>query len=92
MKTTINVEYPTVEHIVVTTKEQAIVMGYKNALVRHEPVNRLQHIDVKHVKRLVQEEFMNASDYEDELEAKCLSQTGLGRAAYQAKFKRAWNE
>jgi len=92
MKTTITVEYPTIEDIVIKTKAEAVSMGYKSEIVRHMPVNRPQHIVVKQVARKVQEEFMNSADYEAELEAQCVAQTGMGRSAYQARFKRAWNE
>lgn len=92
MITHIKVEYPLIEDIIVKTEKQARSMGYKNAIVRHLPVNRAQVIQVKQVKRLVQEEFMNSADYEAELETSCLAKTGMTRAAYQAKNKRAWNE
>jgi hypothetical protein len=89
---TINVEYPTVEDIVIKTKAEAMSMGYKNAIIRHQPVNRPYNIVVKQVKRLVQEEFMSSADYEAELEAQCRATTGMGRSVFQVRFKRAWNE
>lgn len=91
-KTTITVEYPIMEHIVVKTEAEAKAMGYKSAIIRKLPVNRQHHIVVKQVKRLVQEEFMDSEDYDKELDAKCLAETGMTRAAYQARYKRSWNE
>tara|TARA_B100001245_G_C22890259_1_gene428684 strand:- start:2082 stop:2357 length:276 start_codon:yes stop_codon:yes gene_type:complete len=89
---TITVEYPYQQDIVVKTEAEAKAMGYKRAMVRHIPVNREYKIVVKQVSRLVQEEFMDAADYEAEMEEKCLKQTGLSRSAYQARYKRSWNE
>ena len=90
----IPVDYPTTIANVVVSAEDMQAKGYKNSkgLIRYEPVNRPQRITVKQVSRLVQEEFMTSDDYEAELEAKCLEQTGLTRSQYQARYKRAWNE
>lgn len=94
MPTHITVEYPTTEHVVVISAEDMQAKGYKNSkgLIRHYPVNRPQVITVKQVSRLVQEEFMTSDDYEAEMEAMCLAQTGLTRSQYQARYKRAWND
>lgn len=94
MTTQITVEYPTMEHRVKVSAEEMQARGYKNhkGIVQHLPVNRPQVITVKQVKRLVQEEFMTTEDYEAELEAMCLQQTGMTRAAYQSRYKQAWNE
>ena len=95
MVTHIQVQYPTVEEIVLNTEAQMRAKGYKNYKgdqISYQPVNRPQHIQVKQVKRLVQEEFMNSADYEAELETQCVAQTGMTRSQYQARFKRAWNE
>lgn len=90
--THITVEYPTLQHTVVKTLAEAKAMGYKSAIIRKVPVNRPQNIVVKQVKRLVQEEFMDSTDYDKELDAKCVAETGMTRAAYQVRYKRSWNE
>lgn len=95
MKTTIAVEYLKTETQVIKTEAEMKAMGYKHQkgdLVRYMPVNRPQVIDVKQVSRLVQEEFMDGADYEAELEAMCKEQTGLTRSAYQARYRRSWND
>ena len=94
MPTHITVEYPTTEHVVVISAEDMQAKGYKNSkgLIRHYPVNRPQRITVKQVARKVQEEFMTSEDYEAELTAMCVAQTGLTPSQYQTKFRRAWND
>lgn len=94
MKTQITVEYPTMEHIVKVSAEEMQARGYKNSkgVIAHLPVNRTQTVQVKQVARKVQEEFMTSADYEAELEAMCVAQTGMTPSAYQARYKRAWNE
>ena len=91
----ITVDYPTMEHRVMRTVAQLKEAGYKNATkdqVQHLPVNRPQHIQVKQLSRKVQEEFMTGADYEAELVEMCKKQTGMTPSAYQARYKRAWNE
>ena len=92
--THITVEYPTMEHIVKVSAQEMQARGYKNSkgVIQHLPVNRPQQIQVKQVSRLVQEEFMTGADYEAELEAMCVAQTGMTPSAYQARFKGAWND
>ena len=92
--THIPVQYPTTLKIVVVSAEDMQAKGYKNSkgLIRYEPVNRPHRVTVKNTARMVQEEFMNTADYEAELEAMCLKQTGLTPAQYQAKHHRAWND
>lgn len=94
MPTTIQVEYPITEHIVKVTAEEMQARGYKGSkgIIQHLPVNRVQYVQVKQVSRLVQEEFMTGEDYEAELEAMCVAQTGMSRSAYQARYKQAWND
>ena len=95
MTTHITVEYPTTLTVVLNTEAEMRALGYKNYKgdrVSYKPVNRPQVIQVKQVARKVQEEFMSADDYEAELTAKCLEQTGMTPSAYQARFKKAWNE
>lgn len=89
---TITVQYPTIERKVIKTLKEAKAMGYKNEIVQNIPVNRPQTVTVKQVSRKVQEEFMGSDDYNEELKAACISQTGMTPEAYQAKFKRAWND
>lgn len=95
MKTTqITVEYPTTEHIVLKTIADLKKLGYKNPtkdIIRHNPVNRPQVITVKQVARKIQEEFMESADYDAELEAMCVAQTGMTPSAYQARYKCSWN-
>lgn len=89
----ITVEYPHIEEKVLRTAEQMKAAGYKAMpQIAYLPVNRKQYVQVKQVARKVQEEFMDGADYEAELVAMCVAQTGLTPAVYQAKFKRAWNE
>ena len=90
----IPVSYPTTEEVVVISAEDMQAKGYKKSkgLILYYPVNRPQRITVKQVSRLVQEEFMSSEDYEAELDAMCLAQTGLTRSQYQARYKRAWND
>ena len=94
MKHQITVEYPTTLHIVKVSAEEMQARGYKNSkgIIQHEPVNRPQVITVKQVSRKVQEEFMTGEDYEAELTAMCVAQTGMTPSAYQARYKRAWND
>lgn len=92
MKKRISVEYPTSIKVVTKTLAEAKAMGYKREMSHWVFVNRPQRIKVKQVKHLVQEEFMTSEDYDKELEEMCISQTGMGRAAYQARYKRAWND
>lgn len=89
----ITVEYPHIEEKVLHTAEEMAAKGYKKMpQIAYLPVNRKQYVQVKQVARKVQEEFMDGADYEAELVAMCVAQTGLTPAAYQAKFKRAWND
>ena len=89
----IAVEYPHIEEKVLHTAEQMAAKGYKKMpQIAYIPVNRKQYIQVKQVARKVQEEFMTAEDYEAELVALCVAQTGMTPSKYQAKHKRAWNE
>jgi len=92
MKTQITVEYPTIENVVIKTLAEAKAMGYKSAIVRHEPVNRPYKIQVKQVKRLVKEEFMDDKEWENELEGMAKAQTGMSRTAHQSRLKKSWNE
>lgn len=94
MKTSITVEYPTTISVVKVSAEEMQARGYKNhkGVVQHLPVNRPQVITVKQVSRKVQEEFMTSEDYDKELEAQCLAQTGMTPSAYQAKYRKAWND
>lgn len=95
MKKVITVEYPTMETQIISTEAEMRAKGYKSYKgdhVRYNPINRLEQIQVKQVRRLVQEEFMTGADYEAELEDMCKRQTGLTRSQYQSRYKRAWNE
>lgn len=94
MKTQITVEYPTTLTIVKVSAEEMQARGYKNSkgVIQHLPVNRPQTITVKQVARKVQEEFMTPEDYEAELTAMCVAQTGMTPSQYQARYRRAWND
>lgn len=95
MKTIISVQYPSTIKVVVKTEAEMRALGYKyytGDKTTNLYVNRRQFIQVKEVKRLVQEEFMNSADYEAEAVAACVGQTGMTPAVYQARHKRSWNE
>lgn len=95
MSKQILVDYPVTITKVINTQAEMRAKGYKSYKgdhVMYIPVNRLEQIQVKQVKRLVQEEFMTGSDYEAELEEMCKAQTGLSRNAYQTRYGRAWND
>ncbi len=92
---TIEVQYPTTIVEVINTEAEMRAKGYKNYKgdqVRHNPVNRIHSITVKQTARIIEETFRSAEDARKELETICLNQTGLTPVAYQAKFKRAWND
>lgn len=93
-RTQIAVDYPTIEVKVIKTAAEMQALGYKKSgdKLAYLPVNRFQSIVVKQVSRLVQEEFMENADYDAEMEEMCVAQTGMTPKAYQAKFKRSWNE
>lgn len=93
--THIKVEYPTHERVVVKTEAEMRSLGYKNYKgdkTKSVFYNRLQSITVKQLSRRVQEEFMTDADYEAELEAMCVAQTGMTPADYQTRHGMAWNE
>jgi len=48
-------------------------------------LNQPQTIYVNQVSQLIENEFKTNDDY-------CFQQTGMTPTAYQAKFKRSWNE
>jgi hypothetical protein len=91
--TKIPVQYPTEKvTIVPKTAEQVArerIMFRTQDIADHYRivtlVNEPQTIYVKQVERMVQEEFMDNDDYS-------IEQTGLTAAAFQSKFKRAFNE
>ena len=91
----ITVEYPT-EKVTIIPKKREDIM--REALFNRvniadvadhyrivTKVNEAQKIYVHQVKQLVENEFKTPEDY-------CMEQTGMTPAAYQAKFKRAWND
>ena len=91
----IEVQYPT-EKVTIIPKKQDQIMREAlmfrtpiNEVKDHyrivTPVNQAQKIYVHEVKQLVENEFKTPEDY-------CLEQTGMTPSAYQAKFKRAWND
>lgn len=93
--THIKVEYPSSIKKVIKTEAQMREMGYKNYKgdkVSNVFVNRTQIIKVRRVERLVKEEFMELSEYEQELDDMCVAQTGMTRSQYQVKNGKAWNE
>lgn len=88
----IEVQYPT-EVVTLVPKTQQQIMQerimFRKADVAENfrivtKLNQPQTIYVKQVKQLVEEEFKTPEDY-------CLEQTGMTPSAYQAKYKRAWN-
>lgn len=93
--THITVEYPT-ESVTIVPKTQEQVM--REALMFRTPINEVkdhyrivtklneaQTIYVHQVKDLIEDEFKSNDD-------RCLEQTGMTPSAYQARFKRAWND
>lgn len=94
MKHQITVDYPTMIEVVKVSAKEMQARGYKNSkgIIQNIPANRPQSITVKQVSRKVQEEFMTSEDYEAELVAMCVAQTGMTPSDYQARHKRAWNE
>jgi hypothetical protein len=93
MSAQIEVAYPIVEEEILRTAKEMKALGYREkAQIAYHAVNRPQQITVKKLSRRVQEEFMTAEDYEAELVALCVAQTGMTPSKYQAKHKRAWND
>jgi hypothetical protein len=91
--TKIEVQYPT-EKVTIVPKTQEAIMRERifnrTADVKDHyrivtKVNEAQKIYVHQVKQLVENEFKTPEDY-------CMEQTGMTPSAYQAKFKRAWND
>jgi len=95
MSKQITVEYPT-EKVTIIPKKQDDIM--REALFNRvniadvkdhyrivTKVNEAQKIYVHQVKHLIEDEFKSNED-------RCLEQTGMTPSAYQAKFKRAWND
>ena len=91
----IKVEYPT-EKVTLIPKTQHQIM--QDALFTRTniadvathyrivtKVNEAQKIYVHQVKQLIENEFKTPEDY-------CMEQTGMTPAAYQAKYRRAWND
>ena len=89
----IEVQYPTEKVTIIPKKPEQImrerIMNRTADVADHyrivTKVNEPQKIYVQQVKQLVENEFKTPEDY-------CLEQTGMTPSAYQAKFKRAWND
>lgn len=91
--THIKVDYPTEQVTIVPKKPEQIMrerlMSRTADVADHYRIvtklNQPQKIYVQQVKQLVENEFKTPEDY-------CLEQTGMTPSAYQAKYKRAWND
>lgn len=89
----IEVQYPTEKVTIIPKKPEQImrerIFNRTADVADHyrivTKVNEPQKIYVQQVKQLVENEFKTPEDY-------CLEQTGMTPSAYQAKFKRAWND
>lgn len=89
----IEVQYPTEKVTIIPKKPEQImrerIFNRTADVADHyrivTKVNEPQKIYVQQVKQLVENEFKTPEDY-------CPEQTGMTPSAYQAKFKRAWND
>lgn len=89
----IAVDYPTVKYTKIPKTEEQVMreriyartMDVEPFYLIPTKVNEEQYVQVRTVASKIEDEFKSNED-------RCVEQTGMTSSAYQAKYKRAWNE